>query len=965
MTTGIRCLCWLLYLTIFPLYAFHAETNLLQKQHQPEFSALYYQITAPALTPDDLRSDPSVYHAFKLLPSNTPQLLPERPAGEQTVWLFARLKNADLSPLALVLSYPFPHTDKVDIYQLNRDGQNITLLTRTGNHYPYTKRSLPYRSHAVTLELAAQETTDIYIRIQDSAVIPTGLQLWHQADFINMQQNILLTDSLLPTILLLLSLCCCIWFFRLKAVSYLYFTLFFSNLALVLLAVNGLGFALLWPQHPEINQAILYVCSGALLLSLSLLLPTLTDKSSDYSYAERAVYLSNTLLAVLVLFCPLYPDGIWRFWLLIAATGWVLATTALLAAFHYLNTRNHKSRILIWLSLLLTGCIILLLLNQLQFTGLLLTLLLICCNSLLAALVLNDINLLASQSPQLLTPHNTAPDNSPFPPQYYYDIYHNAVEGMFSTTLDGQILNANHALLNILGYEHLDTLKQDIAATGMMRFYADTTDRQHMLQQLRHDNNRSFEFRAVRSDGSPFWALMSARLSRNADGNSAFIHGSVIDITEQKLAHEKLAYLANHDPLTALYNRFYFEQQIQHACNNINRQPYCLLYIDIDQFRLINNSCSHSAGDALLRQFSEHLKQIIGNTGLIARLDSDEFGILLAARKNHEAFAIAYQLLESMKTFHFPWLDSIYNISISIGLAELSEQDLSADTVIKKADSACMIAKEQGRNRIHQFDETDQETLRHRAEIQWVSQLRQAIQDDKFILYQQPIQSVRHHNSKLHYELLLRLKDQDDNLIIPDNFIRSAERYGLMPKIDRWVISRYFRWLQQHPEHLKQLDLCSINVSGTSLADATFKDDIQTLFLKHQIPYRHICFEITESVAILNLQNTLNFIEHFRHQGCKFALDDFGSGFSSYGYLKHFPADFVKIDGSFVRDLLDDHYNKAIIKSIHEVAKAVNMLTIAEYVENNAILTELRVLGIDFVQGYAIADPAPLEDQAN
>ncbi len=956
LITALRHICWLLMLLIAaPLYAFHAEVNLLHKKQTPEFSALYFQQTSAVLTVDDLRSDPAHYHAFIQRTKNTPFLLAGNPDYSKAIWLFARLKNTDTTSQELVISYPFSQAERIEIYQVSRDNQNISLLTRSGSQFPYSRRDLPYRSYSVPLTLQPQQIADIYIRIQNSTLTPVTAELAHYSDFVITQQHQLLADLILPVLLLLAAGCCLCWYFRLKQRYYLLLSIFFASLMLVILEATSLGFALLWPYKPEINQAVLYIFSGAVLLSLSLLPSHLSQKTA---WPWQILRFSQLLLALALLFSPLYTDNPLRTLLLAGSCLWILSGSAILAFYKAFRQHDRSYRQLIWPVLLCICITAWLLSSQLMFAPAKIQYSLLVLSSLLTMLTLYECILPASQNSSNHQPTEPA---LPFSPHYYHELFHTAAEGLFTTTLDGRLINANPALLQILGYQQLEQMKQDVAASGMSRFYAYAEERQQMLQQLQHYNNTSFEFRALRADGSPFWAMMSARLSAQAiDNTTTCIHGSVIDVTPQKLATEKLAYLANHDPLTALHNRVYFEQQIQHGCDNISRQPYSLLYIDIDQFRLINNSCSHTAGDALLRQFAEHLKHILGPSGTLARLDSDEFGVLLPARNADAAFALAYQLLESVKNFRFSWHDNVYNITISIGVTELSVQDMSADSVIRKADSACMIAKEQGRNRIHLFDEGSQEAMLHRAELQWVNQLRQAIQEDRFELYQQTIQAVRQPAQKLHYELLLRLRDKEDNLVIPDSFIRSAERYGLMPQIDRWVIKHYFLWLQQHPAHMQQLDMCCINVSGSSLTDLMFKDDVQTLFLEYQIPYHKICFEITESVAILNLQNTLNFIEHFRRQGCRFALDDFGSGFSSYGYLKHFPADFVKIDGSFIRDLLGDHYNKAIIKSIHEVAKAMNMLTIAEFVENTAILTELRLMGIDYVQGYAISPPQPL-----
>ncbi|MDR6981898.1 diguanylate cyclase (GGDEF)-like protein/PAS domain S-box-containing protein [Rheinheimera pacifica] len=949
MRTGTYCLLLLIWLFTLPARAFHAEVNMLHSPlpEQQRLQQVYFQVTPLQLGLDDILADPEKQHAFSLLAPSQQVLFAEH----QVVWLFARLQNNSHLKRQVVLEYDFPMADKIEIYQRNRQTQDVRLLSRSGNDYPYTERALPYRSYAVSLDLAAHEQTDIFIRVQDAALVPSDLLLWRYNSFIAYSQKSAILDGLLQGVLLLLAFYNLVQFFRLKAKNYLYYSAFFVSFALVIAVLNGMAFAMLWPGHPEVNQAILYISVGTALLCLNLFIHHALQHL--YTPLWRRLGHASSFAAMLLLFSPLYASGQMRLLLLFLALGWVLGSNIVLAV-RFTLAGQPQARSFVWACVFTLCSALLLTLSQAGYLNTGFDWLYLLQLLMLFSLALTSFGL------QKIPRQSDANSLSISQLQQYHDIFHNAVEGMFTTTLDGKLLNANNALLNILGYDTLDQLKQAVSDSGMARFYADPTERQMLVRQLELGNNKSFEIKGLRADHSPFWALMSARLARSVHNRDAFVHGSVIDITEQKLAHEQLAYLANHDSLTALYNRFYFEQQLQTLCQQGGATAGCMLYIDIDQFKLINNNCSHSAGNALLKQLSEVFKRTLGHNGPLARLDSDEFGVLLTGKNANEAFALAYRLLDAVKEFRFIWQDSIYPISVSIGIAEISGNNIVADDVIKQADAACSIAKDKGRNRIQLFDSNDLETQRHQAEMQWVAQLRDAIAQDRFVLYQQPIQALKQQSSGLHYEVLLRLHGEDNTLIGPGSFLSSAERFGLMPQIDLWVIRHYFRWLQQNPQHLQQLQLCCINLSGSSLVDSGFKEQVQQLFTDYQIPYQRICFEITESVAIVNLQNTLSFIQFFRGQGCLFALDDFGSGFSSYSYLKHFPADFIKIDGHFVRDLLDDQYNKAIVKSIHEVAKAVGMRTIAEYVETEAVRDALQLLGVDYVQGYAIARPMPL-----
>jgi diguanylate cyclase (GGDEF)-like protein/PAS domain S-box-containing protein len=947
---AMRGILLLLWLFSSAATAFHAETNILTHPLQPKQSVrqLYFQVTPAAISLDDMLADPAYHHTFRQLTSAQRVLFSE----QQAVWFFARLQNNSHRSIQAILEYDFPLADKIEIYQISRQTQDVRLISRSGNDYPFSERLLPYRSFAVPLTVAAQSDADIYIKVQDAAMVPSELLLWREDHFIASKQQQAILDGVVQGILLLLALYNLLLLLRSRQLPYLYYAGFFTSFALVIAILNGMAFKLLWPGYPEINQAVLYIAVGAGLLCLNVFVHYTVHNIAGFWW--RCCNYISSAMALFLLFSPLFAGGQLRLLLLFVAIFWVLGSNLLLAIKLGLQGLS-QARTFVWSCIFTLFATLLLTLNQAGYLHTDFSWSYLLFALVLACLALTSFNLHRFQ----LTTERPTPGKAEL--QHYHDIFHNAVEGMFTTTLDGQLLNANQALLHILGYNSLAQLKQDVAGTGMARFYADPSERRHMLQQLEQGSKKSFEIRGLRGDNSPFWAMMSVRLASADNINNSFIHGSVIDITEQKLAHEQLAYLANHDALTALYNRFYFEQQLQLLCDQPGGSKGCVLYIDIDQFKLINNSCSHNAGDVLLKQLSEVIKRTAHHNGPLARLDSDEFGILLGGKNANEAFSLAYSLLDAIREFRFIWQDSIYSISICIGIADIQQDDKVADSVLKKADAACHIAKEKGHNRIQLFDANDQDTQRHQAQVQWVAQLRQAIEEDRFVLYQQPIKALGQTGPSVHYELLLRLRQEGENLVTPGSFLPSAERYGLMPQIDRWVIQHYFSWLQQHPAHLAQLTQCSINLSGSSLLDPAFKDDVQLLFTRYQIPFSRICFEITESVAIVNLQNTLAFIEYFRAQGCRIALDDFGSGFSSYSYLKHFPADFVKIDGHFVRDLLDDHYDKAIVKSIHEVARAMGMRTVAEFVETNEILAALRLMGIDYVQGYAIAKPAPLK----
>jgi diguanylate cyclase (GGDEF)-like protein/PAS domain S-box-containing protein len=931
--------------------AFHAQTNSLQSPltDRQTLRQVYFQITPATTSVDDLLADPLYHHSFRLL---TPEqrLFFTQP---DAVWLFARIQNTGNRAIHAVVEYDFPLADKIEIFQINRQNQDFELLSRTGNDYPFNERALPVRSFAVNLPLAAAEEVDLYIKVQDAAIVPSELLLWQYDHFIAVKQQQAMLDGLLLGFLLLLALYNLLLFARYHVMQYLYYAGFFLSFALVVAVLNGLAFALLWPGYPEINQAILYIAAGSSLLCLNMVVRYSIQSWFGFWW-QCCSYISNGM-ALLLLFSPLFFDGQHRLYLLLFAVAWVVGANLIAALALSMRRQSTKPvKGLIWACVFTLFSALLLTLNLAGYLQADVNWSFMLFSILLLGLALAGFNLHQFK----LTPDPSVPTRTEL--QHYYDIFHNAVEGMFVTTRDGRLLKANQALLAILGYQTMAQLKQAIAGTGMARFYADHSAHQQMLKQLEMGCHNSFEIRGLRGDNSPFWALMSVRLAASSGTQPAYVQGSVIDITEQKLAHEQLAYRANHDELTALHNRFYFTQQLQLLCDQTGADKGCLLYLELDQFSIAQHDDSYRAAEALLRQLGAILQRTAHHNGPLARLEHHAFGILLGGKSTNQAFALAYRIMDAIREFRFIWQEKIYHISVGIGIVELSQADNCADEILKKANLACRIAQEKGHNRIQLFEFNPEDNQRYQPEISWLEQLRHALKHDRFVLYQQPILALTQSVSDSHYELLLRLRGDGDTLITPASFLNSAERFGLMPQIDRWVIRQYFHWLQQHPEHLVQLSLCHINIAGSSLLDATFSNDVQQLFDRYQIPFSRICFEINESMTTVNPQQTLAFIQHFRAQGCQIAIDDFGSGFASFSYLKHFPADFIKIDGPFVRNALEDEYDKAVLQSLHDIAHSKQIFTVAECVESPDMLAALQRIGINYAQGYTIARPMPL-----
>jgi len=432
------------------------------------------------------------------------------------------------------------------------------------------------------------------------------------------------------------------------------------------------------------------------------------------------------------------------------------------------------------------------------------------------------------------------------------------------------------------------------------------------------------------------------------------------DVSESRELNRKLSYHASHDILTGLVNRREFESRLERALKSARAREasYALCHIDLDQFKIINDNCGHSAGDALLGQVGALLKSKIRWRDTVSRLGGDEFGVLLESCSLEEAVRNAEQLREAIRNYKFVWEERTFRLGASIGVVPISPENEDVAALLSAADSACAAAKENGRNRIYSFQENDIDLMRRRREMQWAARINNALEDGRFEIFRQvilPLQNPQEHG--MHYELLLRMRDEAGKIVTPDQFIAAAERYGLTPNIDRWMIEHALRWLVSEADEREKLELCSINLSGQSLGDDKFLPFVIDHFHRSGIDASKICFEITETAAIASFSQANRFIHALKELGCRFALDDFGTGLSSFGYLKHFPVDFLKIDGSFVKEILHDPIDREMVRSINEIGHLTGKQTIAEFAENMEIVEMLRSLGVDYAQGYAIATP--------
>ncbi|MCR4301046.1 MAG: EAL domain-containing protein [Sulfuricaulis sp.] len=445
---------------------------------------------------------------------------------------------------------------------------------------------------------------------------------------------------------------------------------------------------------------------------------------------------------------------------------------------------------------------------------------------------------------------------------------------------------------------------------------------------------------------------------RSSDGENI---GAIVvfrDVTQQRRLQKELRWQASHDALTGLVNRREFEVMLERMLSSVREQDkqHVLLYLDLDQFKVINDTCGHVAGDELLRQITAIMMPLIRDSDTLARLGGDEFGILLEGCSVPQAQQIGHKLLQSLEEFRFVWQDKIFRVGISIGLVGIHAGNGSSSGVLSAADAACYMAKEKGRNRLWVHQDDDHEVAQRQGEMEWVSRIMHAFDENRFVLYFQSVMPLSATGDFSYREVLVRMLDEKGELVPPMAFIPAAERYGVMSTVDRWVVKTAFAWLARHPSE----ERLAINISSQSLGDEDFLNYVMEQFRATRLSPRRICFEISETAAIANRNRATHFITALRALGCRFALDDFGSGMSSFAYLKSLPIDFIKIDGAFVRDMIDDKVDFAMVEAVNRIGHVMGIRTTAEYVENGEILEKLRKMGVDYAQGFGLHIPEPL-----
>lgn len=544
----------------------------------------------------------------------------------------------------------------------------------------------------------------------------------------------------------------------------------------------------------------------------------------------------------------------------------------------------------------------------------------------------------------------------------YQQLYENAPDINFTINSSGEVLSINRIGASLLGYQ----VEELVGESVLKLVHPD--DQKTVMSYLDTQFEGSgvadaLEYRKIRKDGTTLWVQQRVSISPGVDEAQPCLLVVCRDITETRKLSEQLVYQATHDELTELVNRREFERRLSNLLGSPEGREgqHALCYLDMDQFKVINDTCGHTAGDELLRQISHLISGLIRSRDTLARLGGDEFAVIMEHCPLGQAAQLAERVREAVDKFRFYWHEQRFTVGVSIGVVPVGTDGKSLQQLLSMADTACYAAKDRGRNRVYVCAAGDVGMLDRVGDMRWVTSLNQALEKNMFRLFAQPIVSCRKAHSGDRIEVLLRLEDSNGLIIAPGEFLPAAERYGVSNKIDRWVLGNVIRWFEQHPEALERLEMCSLNLSGLSLGREAFLSDAIDLIEASRFPGHKLCFEITETAAISNLERAVEFMNMLKQLGCRFALDDFGSGLSSFAYLKNLPIDFLKIDGSFIRDIATSDIDRAMVKSICEVGMLMGKMTTAEYVESADAHDIVRDFGVDYVQGYHLGKPRPIE----
>ena len=881
---------------------------------------------------------------------------------DTVIWVRFEIVNDSSKVRSAYLDINYPLLDSIRLIMFDKTTGEPVQTIDAGDGLPFANRPIHFPNFVFPLTLEAGGEYIAVMRIQTSSAMQAPLSLWHpEALAAEKYAEAEFFGGLIGMIAIMALYNLFLWL-SIRESAYFYYAACLIGYSGVEASLTGVAYRHLWPDSPEWNKISLVVSAGIALAGLAmfthrfLMLSERAPRLGLLFYVHATLCLSIAGLAfvtpyqiaiqlvlIMVAAVPLsaYAAGLY-FWIcrkLTDARYFVIAFTLFIIFAIFLILSKFTLLPRTWLAE-----------YSIHFGA-------ISVVALLSFALADRINRekLAREQAQKQAIANL---------ERYRVIHDGSMEGRFQIDSKGLFLSVNPALARIFGAPSPEDLTQRFSNSRKLmparrEVLHDTLDLLTRIGKL-----DGYEAECRRVDGSLFWVAVYGHVFRDPQTNEPILEGSLIDISDRKAGEQQLNYLASHDTLTGLLNRGEFDKRIEMAIQSaaLLQQSHALLVMDMDQFKIVNDTCGHSAGDQLLKQIASMFQRYIRSTDSLARLGGDEFAILLHDAPLNEAAETAQRLRQDVADFRFHWQNKIFNVGVSIGVVAVTKDAGTVGELLSLADTACYAAKDGGRNRIFVHDEANGEIVRRQSEMELVAVIREAISSDDLILYQQKIAAVAPGVVKgERYELLVRMR-RNGEILLPGAFLPAAERYNVIVELDRWVIDTYFRWLSENPDRLETLEQANINLSGQSVSTVELTSFILSAFKRYEIPPAKICFEITESSAIASVQETQHLIRTLRDMGCRFALDDFGSGFASYGHLKSLPVTSLKIDGCFIRDLLTDSVDQEMVSAMTQVAHAMGLEVVAEYVENAEVLAKLRELKVDYAQGWHIHKPELLVD---
>jgi len=865
-------------------------------------------------------------------------------------WLAVQLQAPAAERLQLIIGQAF--LDDLEIWMF--DGEQPLGPLYSGAKRPFNERGEPYPQFLLNLPRLDDRPHSLLLRVQSHSAINLPLQVVGAEQGQQLIAHSWLQSGLLIGALLALALFYLVKFSTLREAQLAYFSLTSLCVALYNTSLYNIA-GLFWPQWALLPKLLVNLTTAGMLIFSSLFLA-----SALRLQLGRLRWLRDALFAAILLVClgGLASNHAYTYQtlnLLILCTG--LYQLLVMGLGVYQRRPYAPGYLLCW-----SAALVLMLLMPLSRAGLIpLPAGFYALNAYLPALSMLLFGALLDKQLErvrrvLLSSQAQAIDNL----EQYQALFRHSGEGIFRCDHDGRLLEANPSLARLLGS---DTPAVQLVGLPLQRLLGEAQWRE-LLQQLdAQAGTVACECQLYDLKQRPLWVYLSLHLRPQRDR----IEGIVVDLSERRALEERLQQLAAHDALTGLLNRRELERLLSETLGGTAKRRFShLLHLSLDRFKQVNDLCGHSAGDQLLRQLATQLAHQLPRHAELARVGGDEFAVLLREVDDEAALKQAEALRRAVEQFVFTWQGRPFRLHTSIGLLALGSGVRDWETALTWASSASQLAKHQGRNRVCQFNPEDGALLEHQRQLQWITRLREACERGHFELFYQPVQALQSATAGLHYEVLLRYRDpQSGEWISPAQFLDAAARYDFLCAIDRWVIEHLCAWLAANPRHLAQLAQVNVNLSASSLLDHTFHQLLEQELARHGLPPDKLCIEVTEMVALGELGVSAQWIEELRSKGLKVALDDFGSGFASYAYLRHLPLDILKIDGSFISGIENDPINQAMVGSMRQIAGQLGLLTVAEFVETQASLDCLRRLGIDYAQGYFVGRPQPLRQLAD